>query len=53
MSGEEETIKVECLCGKAKTTYYTKTPKNEAVLLPAELICTGCGETLKVKDFLK
>lgn len=50
---EHETFEVRCKCGKAKTTFYKSIPREEAVLLPTELFCTGCGETLKVKDFMK
>ncbi len=48
----EDTIKIACKCGNNRIDEYFRKINGKFVLLPAELICTGCGNIIKVKDFI-
>ena len=43
-------VEIRCKCGTKIT--YLRTVDGKFSLIPAELICTKCGEILKVKDFI-
>jgi len=45
-----DTFTIRCKCGKAESTYCYHTDFEVAGFLPAELICTGCREIIKLKD---
>lgn len=46
----DNNILITCKCGVFEV--YIRTVNGQHSLIPNELICTKCGEIIKVKDFI-
>lgn len=46
----DNNILVECKCGVYEV--YVRTVNEQHGLIPNELVCTKCGEIIKIKDFI-
>ena len=49
---DDRTVRIACPCAVSKPLIYYLTWHGVPGLLPAEVICTHCGNIIKLKDII-